>query len=62
MRVEERIDLDHQPMTVRLEGEESRGQKGGIRKKRRRKNVWTDEEKINLRNFGKKDLEREIER
>lgn len=59
MRVEERIDSDHQPVTVWVEGGGRGGGRKVIRKKREGKGVWTEEEKKRFEEyFGKKEKER----
>lgn len=44
MRVEERIDSDHQPITVWVEGDGNGGRRRESGKKRGDKGVWTVEE------------------
>lgn len=56
MKVEDRIDSDHQPISV--EGGGKRGEKRGSKKKGKRRGIWTEEGKGKFRElFGGKDEE-----
>lgn len=68
VRVEEKVDLDHRPITVWLEGSERQGSREDKRGKRRGIKIWTEENKEKFRvMFGerggeKEDVEKEWER
>jgi len=45
MRVEDKIDSDHHPVVVQLEGEERKGRWEGERKDRSKRGIWNEEGK-----------------
>jgi len=59
MRVEERVDSDHQPITVWVKGGKRRKRRGEVKKEKERRGVWTKEGKEKFEEyFGRMEEEK----